>query len=226
MGGSSRVTVIIPWAADNPCPYRRAARDWVLARWRAIGHQVVVGETAGPWCKAAAVAQALPRATGDVLVIADADCWTDGIGAAVEEVRAGAAWAMPHTLVHRLSPEATADVLAGAEVGGPVVRRPYRGFPGGGIVVLGRGTYEAVPLDARFEGWGGEDESWALALNRLAGPCRRGRASLWHLWHPPQERMSRRWGSEQARTLAGRYRAASASPQTMRALLAESPARP
>ncbi|RCV53458.1 glycosyltransferase family protein [Marinitenerispora sediminis] len=192
-------------------------------RWRALGHHVLVGETQGPWCKARAVAAALPFATGDLLVIADADCWSPGIDAALEAVRDGAPWAMPHGRVHRLTPDATAQVLAGVAPHPrmPVTQRPYQGWPGGGIVVVRRDVYEQAPLDPRFTGWGGEDESWAHALTTLAGPPWRGRAPLWHLWHPPQDRMSRRWGSPEARELAGRYRKAARSPAAMRALVDE-----
>ncbi|MBV2364249.1 glycosyltransferase family protein [Streptomonospora nanhaiensis] len=210
--------MIIPW--QGGCAHREAALGWVRARWARAGYRVVLGEHTGPWCKARAVAAALPEATGDVLVVADADCWPERLDAALEAVGAGAAWAMPHGPVYRLSAEATADVLAGADPGPqmPLAQRPYEGWPGGGIVVLPRGTYERVPLDPRFVGWSGEDESWARALTILAGPGWRGRGRLWHLWHPPQRRVSRRWGSPAARALAGRYRAAR-TPQAMRALL-------
>lgn len=97
----------------------------------------------------------------------------------------------------------------------------YQGFAGGGITVLPVRTYLDVPLDTRFTGWGGEDEAWALALRALVGPPWRGTAPLWHLWHPPQDRASRRWGSPEARDLYLRYRRAARHPDRMRALIAE-----
>lgn len=221
MGAGDRVTVIIPWQPG--CPHRTSALGWVLDQWEATGHQVLLGWLEDqPWCKAAAVANALPRVVGDVLVVADADVWSPGTSAAIEAVRAGAAWAMPHGRVHRLTPESTARVLAGTAPtpGDRLVQAAYRGWPGGGTVVLPTSTYRAVPLDPRFVGWGGEDESWARALDLLAGPGWRGTAPLYHLWHPPQKRMSRRWGSPEAKALAGRYRAAS-TPQAMRDLINE-----
>jgi hypothetical protein len=89
------------------------------------------------------------------------------------------------------------------------------------MTVLTRETYEQVPLDRRFAGWGQEDESWALALTCLTGAPWRGDAPLWHLWHPPQDRASRRWGSGASRALWARYCQAAADPDAMRALLAE-----
>lgn len=222
MGAGDRVSVIIPWAPDVGCRHREAALAWTVSRWVATGHEVVVGEHAGPWCKAAAVADGLARATGDVLVVADADVWTTGWQAAIDQVVSGVPWAMPHGKVHRLTHAATQAVLDGHEPtqGMNLTQSPYQGWPGGGMVVLRRDVYAQAPLDPRFVGWSGEDESWAHALRTLAGPGWRGTALLWHLWHPPQERMSRRWGSPEARELAARYVRARTF-ETMRALVDE-----
>ena len=222
MGASSRVSVIIPWAPDTGCRHREAALAWTASKWVATGHEVVVGEHTGPWCKATAVSDGLARATGDVLVVADADVWTPGWEGAVERVVSGVPWAMPHGKVHRLTHAATQQVLDGHEParGMDLTQSPYQGWPGGGMVVTRRDVYAQAPLDPRFVGWSGEDESWAHALRALAGPGWRGTAPLWHLWHPPQERMSRRWGSHAARELAARYVRARTF-ETMRALVDE-----
>lgn len=222
MDGGDRVSVIIPWSTTASCRHRGAALAWTVSRWAATGCEVVVGEHAGPWCKAAAVADGLARAGGDVLVVADADVWSPGWEAAVDSVVDGVPWAMPHGPVHRLTHAATQAVLDGEDPvrGMDLTQAPYEGWPGGGMVVVDREAYRVTPLDPRFVGWSGEDESWARALNVMHGPGWRGRAPLWHLWHPPQERMSRRWGSEAAKALAGRYKRAR-TPEAVRALLAE-----
>ena len=222
MGAGDRVSVIIPWAPGVGCRHREAALAWTASKWVGTGHEVVVGENTGPWCKAAAVADGLARATGDVLVVADADVWTPGWEGAVGRVVSGVPWAMPHGKVHRLTHAATQQVLDGHEParGMDLTQSPYQGWPGGGMVVLRRDVYVRAPLDPRFVGWSGEDESWAHALRTLAGPGWRGTAPLWHLWHPPQERMSRRWGSPEARELAARYVRARTF-ETMRALVDE-----
>lgn len=224
MDARGRVSVILPWRPG--CPHREAALSWVLHRWAATGWRVVVAEQpgGGAWCKAAAVAAGLADATGDVLVVADADVWCDGIGAAVDAVFRGAGWAVPHRLVYRLSEAATSGVLAGLapSPGMRLVQAPYVGYAGGGITVLPRSTYDQVPLDPRFRGWGQEDESWAHALTVLAGDPWRGTTPLYHLWHPPQRRLSRRWGSAAGRALAARYGRARTADR-VRALLAEIP---
>lgn len=159
---------------------------------------------------------------GAVVVVADADVWCDGISAAVAAVEAGAPWAIPHDLVHRLSETGTAAVLAGAHWRGqPVCQQPYPGVMGGGIVVARRETLLEAPLDPRFVGWGQEDESWAVALTALAGPPWRGAAPLLHLWHPPQPRLDRRRGSTGGWNLRRRYLRARRDPAAMRQLLDE-----
>jgi hypothetical protein len=180
--------------------------------------------------KAEAVRDAIAGSDADILVIHDADVFCDGTVEAIDRVRSGAPWAIPHKLVWRLSPQATTDVLSGVEPheglqldpDEPTARKRkgYAGRPGGGIVVIRRDIYEDCPLDPRFAGWGHEDEAWALALTRLHGkPVRLG-AHLWHLWHPPQPRISRGFGSAESELLYRRYHKAR-TPELMRRLVDE-----
>jgi len=87
-------------------------------------------------------------------------------------------------------------------------------------MALRRDLYEQVPIDPRFVGWGQEDQAWHLALRRIAGMGVRGRADLWHLWHPPQPRLSRQTGSETSAELLHRYQRANTA-QAMSALIGE-----
>lgn len=220
---SVSVSVVVPWRGDGG--HRDAAWAWASARWqdRFPGWQLVTGSAGdGPWCKAAAIAAALPDASGDVLVLADADVWCEGVLQTVTAVVEGAAWAIPHDKVHRLDEQATTALLHGGAITErpTLAQPPYAGFAGGGMTVLPRATYDRIPLDPRFAGWGQEDQAWALALQALAGPPWRGTAPLWHLWHPPQQRLTRRWGSTDSRALWQRYHDARSDPHAMRALLA------
>lgn len=220
------VSVLVPWRPDGG--HRDQAWAWVRRWWAALrpDWQIVTGTCRdGPWVKATAVADALSEAGGDILVIADADVICHGVDLAVEAVERGAPWAVPHGKVYRLTELATAAVLDGnrpGSVAGSTTQPPYLGLCGGGIAALPRAVYEQVPLDPRFVGWGGEDESWALALNTLAGKPWRGTAPLYHLWHEPQERLNRHVGSASSRALQVRYQYASQDgPDAMRALLHE-----
>jgi len=182
---------------------------------------------AGSWCKGAAAQNGVDQTSGDVLVIADGDVWCDGMLDAIDAVAGGAPWAVPHLLLHRLTEAATASVLAGVppHPGMPlaVLTKPYKGFLGGGVVVLRRDVWDECPIDVRFLDWGHDDESWAVALGHLYGPPRRFDSTLWHLWHPPQERITWGLGSLDNKALYERYHHASRNPDrsAMRSLIAE-----
>lgn len=216
------VTVIVPWRAG--CPQRQRAWEWVQARYacRHPGWTIVQAQAPdGPWCKATAVMPAIAAARDDVVVVADADVWCNGLQDAVDAVRNGlVAWAIPHLLVRRLTEPATAALLAGGAAT-ETCERPYRGLQGGGVVVARRDVLLDTPLDHRFTGWGQEDASWAVALRTLHGQAWRGSHDLIHLHHPPQERATRKVGSPAGQLLHRRYLAARRDPARMRALLQE-----
>ena len=214
------VSVIVPWQPG--CPHRQAAWDFLRPRWAEVG-EVVVGTCDGPWVKADAVADGLTRATGDMLVIADADVWVDP----TEALAACVTWAIPHLMVHRLSAESTAVVLDGVDWRGLPLdssnrqdSRPYKGVAGGGVTVVRRDIYEQCPIP-RIEGWGQEDRAFGEALRCLFGEPWRGSEDLVHLWHPPQPRMNRVTGSKAGKALWFRYRNAARDPVAMRALIEE-----
>lgn len=216
--------MIVPFRGG--CEHRERAWEWVQSRYSDYPWQVVTGTMEGPWCKAEAVEDGLRRASGDILLIADADVWCDTIPDAVRAVEQSAPWAVPHLMLHRLSEAATNKVFTGAA---PAVaasepdghaERIYRGHMGGGVTVIPRHTYNSVPLDRRFVGWGHEDDAWSLALHRLVGSPVRLEADMWHLWHPPQPRDTRRRGSRPSEMLFRRYKNATL-PEDMRNLIDE-----
>lgn len=218
------VSVVIPWRPG--CPYRERNRDWVVGQIesRYPDWQIVEADHPGDdWSKAEAILAGVEASFGDIIVVHDADCWSEGTIEAVETVRNRAPWAMPHGRVVRLDEHATNEWLAGSRAKETVRRtseRPYQGVIGGGILVVPRSTIEQIPPDPRFRGWGGEDESWGYALDTLAGTVVRGEYDLIHLWHPPQARRSRAHGSKQNTDLAAQYRAARGNRAAMVSLLA------
>lgn len=220
------VDVLVPWRPG--CPHRERAWDWVRAQYgRVHPDWKVVQATApdGEWCKAAGVHRAALSSCADVVLVADADVFCDGLGEAVSHVIAGAPWAMPHNLVHRLDEASSVAFMDGAPRDGlSTVERPYRGVPGGGVVVLPRETLLRVPLDPRFLGWGQEDVSFATALNCLAGRPWRGDHDLVHLYHPPQPRMSRKNGNPHGVALRRRYALARGNANHMLEIVEEAQA--
>lgn len=177
-----------------------------------------------PWRKAAAIENGLQIATGEVLVVHDADVHIppEGLRAAVSLIPAEP-WVMPHLNVYRLSQAATSRVLAGEDpsLQSDFDRDPYHGWVGGGVIVVRRDDYQAVPMDHRMIGWGQEDASWALAADCLIGPHCRLVWPLYHLWHPPQERLNRRVGNPVSHELWSRYRRSRGRPDRMRQLVEE-----
>jgi hypothetical protein len=174
------------------------------------------------WVKASAVNPAVEETAAEIVVLHDADVWCGGVSVAVDAVAEGAPWAVPHRLVHRLTELGTAAVLDGdAFVGQSLIQAPYQGVAGGGIIVAPRDTLQRVPLDPRFQGWGQEDEAHAFAMRSLVGDPWRGRADLFHLFHPPQPRWTRRRGSPENWRLRGRYLSAKRDPRAMGALIDE-----
>lgn len=200
------VSVLVPWRPDG------GQRDRIWAhlrpRWEQLGYEVIEGHCVDvEWRKAVAVDDAYLQSTGDVLVVADADVWCDDIDQAVADVAAGRICSVPHTMVRRLTDQATADVLNGAPLTNalPLEERPYIGRVGGGILVLQRHVWELAPIDVRFAGWGQEDEAWCIALAKTWGMPQRHEAHLWHLWHPPQPRRNRAIGSAASFDLFAAY---------------------
>lgn len=217
-----RAAILIPWR-DTGCPHRQRAFEYVTARYRTEGYDVAVGvHEEGPWRKAEAVVAALDATDAEVLVIADADVWCDGLPQAITRVQEGAPWGAPHKGVFRLTEASTDAFLAEASLEGlRLAERAYSGVEGGGIVVLRRAVYEACPIDARYTGWGGEDEAFGWALWTLFGRPWRGKAQLAHLWHPPAERMTRARGSVENDALRKRYARALHKPDEMKSLIEE-----
>lgn len=229
MKGPPLLSVIVPFRFGDPD--RDRAWTFVRRRYLDLLHaEIVVGAypQRGAWSKGLAVSRAVSRARSDLFLITDADVYVSqrAIEETVEAVLSGAAWGQPHGYVYRLSRAMSGSVVSGMIDQEPRVlpgrmleRRAHPGPHGGGMVVCTRDAYEASGgIDPRFTGWGGEDISFARALDTLAGPCARGQAIMWHLWH---ERMPRRPGnraSEENERLAARYLIASGNPDAMRRL--------
>lgn len=222
--GETEVAVISVVVPRDIGTERAAPWEWLAVRYAALhpSWQVVEGYCSGPWSKGTAVADGLKRATGEIIIVADADSFC---GRAVLELAVDYAthvpWVMPHAVVERLGPEATERILAG-----PVIDQPAREHAlrhdapvGGGIVVARREVLDAVPLDPRFVGWGGDDISWGRALDVLAGRHVNLGASLWHLHHPPSS--NRRQATPETEALAGRYLDAAGDPVAMQKLADE-----
>jgi hypothetical protein len=231
-----QIQVIVPFSATSP--ERLDAMKWTTLRWVSFGFGVTVAEPVqpGPWRKAAVQAGAAQSAIlrgARVLIFADADVFmTDArrVCDAADHVLARGGWAMPAHEVWRMTQAASLRVVLQHD---PTTSQPtghwlacesderHRLHPGGGLTVMSTLAYMECPPDPRFEGWGHEDDAWSYALHCLMGPPRRAAGTLYHLWHPPQDRVSRLFGSEQNRALYARYADARRDPETIKAIIDE-----
>lgn len=223
---------VVPLTED--CPERLRVWGWVRARLETFHPDIEIvtaSHAGGVWSKGAAIDAALRRLPTDPdnrLVVMDADVFVapDVLHGALAAIADGTPWIVPHLHVYRAAKAPTAELLAAPPVAEvdherlSLARNRYTGVAGGGIVVLTRGAYDTVgPPDPRFVGWGGEDTSWALALDTLVGKHTRLRSPLIHLWHPPQP--DARAPRLSSKKLARRYRDARNNGDAMRALLEE-----
>lgn len=229
------IDVVVPFRFDGDADRQRAltfVRAWLRAHHSWKAPLVGTVDADALWSKGVAVDRAVRRTKAHVLIIHDADVIVnpDALEAAVGMVCRGAApWAMPHAHVYRLTQLAT-SMLASGRLGRVVhhlerralAQRPHPAPAGGGIVVVHRDAYNAVGgIDPRFFGWGGEDISFARALDTLAGAGWRGDAPMWHLWHVRQARRPGNRGSSENEQLAGRYLDAAGDPAKMAVLAQE-----
>jgi hypothetical protein len=215
------VEFVIPFAGNDP--HRLRALDWLCMHCQYP--YAVATLSPGPWIKGLATWPAVKCSEADIIVIHDADVWTEGLDEAIQAVVDGAAWAQPHAMVHRLSESGTDAVLDGDRwEDQELVQSPYRASVrcgAGGIMVAKREVLLDIPIDIRFVGWGQEDVSHDLALTTLVGQPWRGKADLVHLWHPSSPRLSRRVGSPAGWDLFCRYHEARLDPADMLALVSE-----
>jgi hypothetical protein len=220
------ISVVVPFNAGN----RERDRNWAWVRaryehlhptWELVEH----ADTGSEWSKGRAVRAAVDQAAGDLLVIADADVFISAqvLYDAANLVELGEPWVIPHDIVYRLSEVETvsltarsADIIPKPLPLALLERRQHPRIKGGGIVVCTREGFERVGgIDPRFTFWGGEDISFARALDTLVGPHVQLRAPMWHLHHA---RMSRRNGnraSMENEELAGAYKDAEGHPDLM-----------
>lgn len=214
------LSIVVPWRPGDPGRDRHWAK---LKPWWAELGEVIEGRSPeGPFNRAWAILDGAVRSKAEVLVVVDADVVVD-ITTAVP-FAAGGGWAMPHRFVTRLNRAGT-DAFYDGQLASPVtsahIEERHRGNPTGTCVVMHREALEAAPPDPRFVGWGHEDDAWQAALRSLVGDVWKGHAELVHLWHEPQERRSRIFGSMENLRLLRRYESVERSRVGMRRLVDE-----
>jgi glycosyltransferase involved in cell wall biosynthesis len=204
------ISIIIPFRVSKKYPRQEENFRWVKKYWRAQlpDAQVIVGKDPCSWLafsKSAAINAAAREATGDVLVIVDADGYIDAeqVLHAAQEIRRARSrgqrlWYVPYRQFYRLTNHASRKVLNSHP------RHPYK-FPtpplpcdiqnsigsgfghwyGAVIQIVPREAFDCVGgWDERFRGWGGEDHSAMRATDTLYWRHKTLPGQVLHLWHP------------------------------------------
>ena len=226
-----KVSILVPFRDDG---HRQASMEWIVARWRHHWPEaeVIIRPDDGrdPFSKSVALQACAADATGDVLILLDADTWCDvpTIRHAVE-VAAEGALVMPGKVAHRLGQDVTDRLLASdpacdwPTILPSEVEQSVR--PVGFLHVLSREVWDATNgYDPRFRGWGGEDNVFTYAVETLVGPVVRLTGTLYSLWHPrPRDNGRRIWAGQTERNgaLIQQYVKARGNRPRMQALVRE-----
>ena len=241
-----RVSILVPFRSEMGNDTRDRVWKWVKQRWAMIAPdaEIVMGTDKGgmPFSKTCAVNDAFLKATGDVMVVADADAWMEEpeLSRAIEIARRTQRLVVPWKTVVRLNEEDSKKIMR---------KRPTTKNLGitdqmradaietcvpetaGTLFIIVRDSFEKVQgMDPRFRGWGMEDVALSRACETLLGPNVYLDHEVYSLYHPRPVIKSRGRVWEQDVGMAGidlakAYSSAHRNPGAMRALVDQHPLR-
>lgn len=206
------ISIIIPFRKSKTYSRQASNFAWVKKYWHCQlpGAQIIVGKDSKRnklFSKSAAVNDGVKKATGDVLVITDADAYISikDVLECVKNIRKARhrgrkLWYVPYRYFYRLTNEASTLVLRSSPCDPYTFSCPppaddvqshnqsgsIRGHWFGAMIqIVPREAFECVGgWDERFRGWGGEDSSIMRATDTLYARHRTLKAQVLHLWHP------------------------------------------
>lgn len=199
-----KLSVLIPVGGIlDTDPWRKRSLNWLLQRYnkygRALAEEVEVcwgTSYQEPYNRSEARNNAFGQATGDILLIADADTvfHITQIQAGIKLIEEGAPWVIPYGLgrYYNLSQQATAAILDSPRGFIPEPTDPddweFKLDSWAGLLLVSREAWLTVGgYDEEFIGWGFEDVAFRTALDLRVGPNQRTEDYVLHLWHPVTE---------------------------------------
>lgn len=195
----NKLSILIPAHPDGP--ERKKILDWTMRRYKTIlpDAEIVQGQDdygGAGFCKARAVNNAAAKATGDIFLIADMDmiATKDNIETAIGKLDHYPI-VIPYNPYHRLNQETSDAILRQAPTTGlPKLTAEAKAIyertktQAGGLQIVTRAVFNAAgKYDERFVGWGGEDVSFCLAVEKLFGKGLIVQGDAYHLDHPRQK---------------------------------------
>lgn len=199
-----KLSIIVAFRDSSESQHRSRLWDFLQAQYvlQLPEAEVVVGQDDGtePFHKTLALNRAVASASGDLLLLSDADTWLPT--AQLREAMAGieadpTSWWRPWNIKLKLGESDTNWVLGHKSWNGellqnadhPSRRENLNTYWAAPPHLFTRNQYErAGRFDERFRGWGAEDEAWALAMRSIVGRPKLARGYAIHLWH---ERLGR-----------------------------------
>lgn len=206
------ISIIIPFRESRMYPRQRENFKWLKKYWKKQlpGAQIIVGRDRCEdlsFSKSAAVNDGVSRATGDILVIVDADGYIsiEAVLYCAKEIRRAREedhrlWYVPYRHFYRLTEQASDRVLASSPCDPYLFPTPPcpediqsrlgsgegRGHWFGALIqIVPREAFDRVGgWDERFRGWGGEDHSIMRATDTLYWRHKTLPGQVLHLWHP------------------------------------------
>jgi hypothetical protein len=244
------LSLLIPFRDDDGS--RTSTYNWLIEYWKAAlpDAQIVTGSDSHvPFSKTSAFNDARTRATGDIFVLIDADCYLDAqvLLNCAAQIRLNRKlgrrlWYIPYRQFYRLNERTSSHVLASdpahpmqiptpppvADIDNTPEAASHGHWWGAMVQVMPKQAFDLVGgTDPRFTGWGGEDVAFMRALDTLWCKHKTTNNQVLHLWHQTTqaEHQLKTWRGQQSGhsndALAWRYYAAFGDPRRMRRLVNE-----
>jgi hypothetical protein len=182
---------VVPYRSDGD-PHKERVWDYVRARGLTEiipDAELIVGDDGSEiFSHAGSFNEGVSRATGDILVLTDADTtvkWID-LACALDDVINGAVWRMMerYSKVNETATLAMLDEDPRLEYDFEDRACEWRGRSWAGFLVIRRSDYLSIGgYDERVSGWGADDGIMGVTLSSCFGPEDRTPGDVIHLWH-------------------------------------------